>query len=480
MTVASGCPDAQTARVNSKREHPAKRAVDAVTGAIPNSVVRWAASRGAPVARLSGHTSLGSAALAQALATLAQPPRRLWSRGSSARPEDVAERLGRTPEEVRRWQAAGMLTRNGDRRPGPIGRDGFDRAALIDLALRSGAQESALAQAASNNNLVWAALESVLTARGSMTGHQVADNAGVEPQLVHRVWQSLGLPTGALDAAGFDRRDVRALRTLGALTTVFDDDDIAEAASVIGRAMSEVSSAFVELFRRRLAEPLVEAGATDTDIVVRLAAMRDLLVPTMAPLLEIALERHLDSAIRSEVGLRLEQLLEPGTGHRVLSVGFADLVGFTSTSQQLTALQVRNLAASLHRIADAAVAEQGGRVVKSIGDAVMFTAPTPVQAGVAATQIVSRVAADDDLPPVRVGIAHGPVLPGYADYFGATVNLASRLCAAAAAGEVLVAGEAGILDEQDWQGAGLQAATRKVRRLKGIDGTVHAVAVTAG
>ena len=462
--------------MDNKREHPARRAVDAVTGAIPNSVVRWAASHGAPVARMSGRTSLGSAALAQALATLAQPPRRLWSRGSSANPDAVAERLGRSAEEVRRWQAAGMLA-DEDHRSGPIDREGFDRAALIDLALRSGADEAALTRAATNGNLVWVALESVLTSSGSMTGLAVADSAGVEPETVRRVWQSLGLPTGALDAAAFDRRDVRALRTVGALSTVFSDEDIEEAASVIGRAMSEVSNAFVELFRRRLAEPLLEAGATDTDVVVRLAAMRDLLVPTMSPLLESALERHLESSIRAEIGLRLEDLLEPGTGHRVLSVGFADLVGFTSTSQQLSAFQVRNLAASLHRIADEVAAEHGARVVKSIGDAVMYTAPTPLQAATVAAQIVTRVAAEEALPPVRVGIAHGPVLPGYADYFGATVNLASRLCTAAEEGEVVVAGDPDVLADQDWTGAGLTTAARKVRRLKGIEGTVEAVAV---
>ena len=467
----------ETAAVDSKREHPAKRAVDAVAGAIPNSVVRWAAAHGAPVARLSGHTSLGSAALAQALVTLAQPPRRLWSRGSSASAQDVAERLGRTADDVRRWQAAGMLAADGTRRPGPINREGFDRAALIDLALRSGADEPALAQAAANNNLVWVALESVLTSGGSMTGLAVADSAGMEPEMVQRVWQSLGLPTGALEQAGFDRRDVRALRTVGALSAVFSDDDIAEAASVIGRAMSEVSVAFVELFRRRLAEPLLEAGATDTDVVVRLAAMRDLLVPTMSPVLESALERHLESSIRSEVSLRLEELVEPGTGHRVLSVGFADLVGFTSTSQRLTASEVRNLAGSLHRIADRVAAEHAGRIVKSIGDAVMFTAPTPLQAARVAVGIVAEVAADDVLPPVRVGIAHGPVLPGYADYFGATVNLASRLCTAADAGEVLLAGDPDVLAEQDWDGSGLSPSPRKVRRLKGIDGTVNAMAL---
>ena len=463
--------------MDGKKEHPARRAVDAVTGAIPNSVVRWAASRGAPVARLSGHTSLGSAALAQALATLAQPPRRLWSRGGESTAEDVAERLGRPVEDIRRWQAAGMLAPDGRRGPGPIDRDGFDRAALIDLALHSGAAESTLAQSSANGNLVWAALDSVLTAGGSLTGVEVADNAGVSPEMMTRVWQALGLPTGGLDAKTFDRRDVRALRTLAALATVFPQDDMAEAASVIGRAMSEVSVALVDLFRKRLAEPLLEAGGTDTDVVIRLAAMRDLLVPTMSPLLEIALERHLESAIRSEISLRLEDLLEPGTGHRVLTVAFADLVGFTTTSERLSASEVRNLAAGLHRIADAVVNANGGRVVKSIGDAVMFTTTNPVQAALAGVEIIAQVSADEQLPPVRVGIAHGPVLPGYADYFGRTVNLASRLCAAADAAEVLLTAEADVLSAQDWTDAGLAAKSRKVRHLKGIDGAVDAVAI---
>lgn len=463
--------------MDAHSRRPRKR-VAAVTGSIPNSVLRWAASRGAPVARLSGHTSLGSAALAQALLTLAQPPKRLWSRTQRGTVADVADRIGRDVEEVRRWQDAGMLRVGATQTSQVLDRTSFDRAALVDLALRHGATEADLAAAAAKGNLVWAALESVLLSRGSFNGAQAAETAGVDMEMLRSVWQSLGLPTGGLERAAFTRRDVHALRTLAALGAVFSDDDMSEAASVMGRAMADVSSAMTDLFRRRLADPLLDAGGTDVDVVIRLAAMRDLLVPTLAPLLEITLERHLDAAIRAEMGVRMEAMLEPGTGQRVLAIGFADLVGFTSASEQRSPADVRSMAQRLLRVAEEAAAAHGGRIVKSIGDAVMFTTPGPVAAGGIGLEIAEGVAADDLLPPVRVGIAHGPVLPAYADYFGRTVNLASRLCAAAQPRAVVVSAAPECLSHDDWSEAGLQLQAIQLPPLKGIDGPADAMLIS--
>lgn len=430
------------------------------------------------MARVSGRTSLGSAALAHALSTLARPPKRLWSRSGPATVEDIAERVGRDVEEVRRWQAAGLLEVPEAEHGQAHQRSGFDRASLIDLALRSGADERALARAAADGNLIWAALQSVLTSPGKMSGAEAAEAAGMPLETMQLVWQALGLPTGQLATAAAGRRDVHAMRTMTALRTIFTDEDMAEAASVMGRAMSEVATSLIELFRRRLADPLLEAGGTQTDVVIRLAAMRDVLGPTVTPLLEVALERHLDSAIRSELSLRMEELLEPGTGHRVLAVGFVDLVGFTAASEQLSAGEVRNLAQRLHRVTDSCVADNGGRVVKGIGDAVMFTLPGLQSAARAAVQVVQKVEADAMLPPVRVGLAHGPVLPGYADYFGRTVNLASRLCSVAQPGEVLLHSEVEHAQQEDHAGAeGVAAERRTVSGLKGIDGAVEVLAL---
>jgi adenylate cyclase len=467
---------------DEEEDHRLARLARVVTGALPGSVVRWAAARGAPVARLSGRTTMGANALSQALTALAQPPRKLRLRTGDVGLGDIADRVGRDPEEVRRWSDLGLLGTDlrqdaeaGDTR---WERSVFDRAALIDLALREGADEALLARAAAEDNLMWVAMEKVLTGRAGMTGDQAAASAGISFEFFTRIWQSLGLPTGELSSPVFDRRDVAVLRTLGAINVVFTEDDLAETASVVGRAMAEISTSLTDIFRRRIAEPFYEAGGTETDVVLRLSALRSMLVPTMAPVLEVALQRHLDSAIRSEIGARMEDLLEPGAGDRIVSVAFVDLVGFTAVSERLSPADVRHLAAELLRAAEAAVTEHGGRIVKSIGDAVMFTVPDPIRAAQAAIDICEAVTANEDMPDVRAGIGHGPVLPGYADYFGRTVNLASRLCASAKPGEVLLHVDGEAPDDDAWADAGLAVKTRKVRRLKGIDGDVRALRVT--
>jgi adenylate cyclase len=458
------------------------RLARAVTGALPGSVVRWAAARGAPMARLSGRTAMGANAMSQALTALTQPPRKLRLRTGDVGLEDIADRVGRDLDEVRRWSELGLL--GTDLRQDAEGGDArwersvFDRAALIDLALREGADEALLARAAAEDNLMWVALEKVLTGRAGMTGDQAAESAGVSFEFLTRIWQSLGLPTGELESPVFDRRDVAVLRTLGAVNVVFTEDDLAETASVVGRAMAEISTSLTDIFRRRIAEPFYEAGGTETDVVLRLSALRSMLVPTMAPVLEVALQRHLDSAIRSEIGARMEDLLEPGAGDRIMSVAFVDLVGFTAVSEQISPADVRNLAAKLLGAAETAVTRHGGRIVKSIGDAVMFTVSDPVRAAHAALDICEAVAANDDMPDVRAGIGHGPVLPGYADYFGRTVNLASRLCAAAKPREVVIHIDGDAPDDAAWAAAGLSVKPRKLKRLKGIGGDVRALRVT--
>ena len=458
-----------------------RRVTRAVTSALPSSVVRWAAARGAPMARLSGRTTMGANALAQALTALAEPPRRLRVRTGDVGLEDIADRVGRDVEEIRRWEELGLLAADEERDPGSNEtrweRSVFDRAALIDLALREGADEAQLVHAATQDNLMWVAMEKVLTGRAGMTGQEAADAADVSFEFFTSIWQALGLPAGELSSPVFDRRDVAVLRTLGAVNVVFTEEDIAETASVVGRAMAEVSTSLTDIFRRRIAEPFYDAGGTETDVVLRLSALRSMLVPTMAPVLETALQRHLDSAIRSEIGARMEDLLEPGADNRILSVAFVDLVGFTAVSERLSAADVRSVAAKLLRAGEATVSQHGGRVVKGIGDAVMFTAPDPVRAAQAAIEICEAASADDDMPDARAGIGHGPVLPGYADYFGRTVNLASRLCSAAKPHEVLIHVDGAAPDEEEWRAAGLSVSPRKVRKLKGI-GDVQALRVT--
>ena len=453
--------------------HRTRAVADLVTGAVPGRLLRRMAGVAAPLTRLSGATRVGGDVLASSLALLAKPPTRVLRTGSVGL-DDIAERVGRSPEEVERWVARGLL-------PGPVEPAGrwdplvLDRAALVDLALTRGMGDDVLAQAAREGTLVLLALEQGLT-QGSLTARQTASRAGVSVEKAVAVWRALGFALDDPDAAVFGRREVQALRIMRALGEVFTEDDLLEATSVVGRSMSHVASALVELFRRRVSDPFLHAGAGNLDVMLRLSAMEELLVPSVLPLLEAAFRRHLEATIRGEVAMQMESLAAADPGQRVLAVAFADLVGFTSASESLTALEVATMATTLLRAAETAVSIHAGRIIKGIGDAVMFTTPDAITCARASIDLVAEVERAG-LPPVRVGIAYGPVIPAYADLFGRTVNVASRLCGVAPPGGVLVdLGPAGP-EPAAWEAAGLGLEPRRAEGLKGIDGALEVFAV---
>ena len=105
------------------------------------------------------------------------------------------------------------------------------------------------------------------------------------------------------------------------------------------------------------------------------------------------------------------------------------------------------------------------RLVKTIGDAVMLVSPEAAPLVAQALDLVAAAAAEgDQFPVLRAGLATGPTLPQSGDYYGRSVNLASRITGIARPGSVLVdtptreaAGE-----DFDYSFAG-------ERRLKGID-----------
>jgi adenylate cyclase len=122
-------------------------------------------------------------------------------------------------------------------------------------------------------------------------------------------------------------------------------------------------------------------------------------------------------------------------------VGFADLVGFTALSQQVDAHELAAVVDRFESIAYDTVNRLGGRVVKMIGDEVMFSVPDEPSAVEIALSLSETYRDDDELSDVRVGLASGPVLQREADLFGPVVNRASRIVNIAFPGSVVCAGE---------------------------------------
>jgi adenylate cyclase len=154
------------------------------------------------------------------------------------------------------------------------------------------------------------------------------------------------------------------------------------------------------------------------------------------------------------------------TGHlnegRPQAIAFADLVGFTELGETAGVEELTSVASQLSKLAGEVV-EPPVRVVKVIGDAVMLVAPEPEAMLATALDLVERAEDHETLPQLRAGVAYGPAVNRWGDWFGSTVNLASRLTARARPGSVLTTEEVrdAAKDGYTWSSAG-------PKRLKGI------------
>ena len=444
--------------------------------AIPDELVREVVTHSAPVARLGGRSAAGAAALSRTLRLLAQPPAAREPANEEMTLEEMGRRLDRSRTVLASWADEGLLgePRSTTGRTRKWGRDGLERARLVDYLLRHGVARAELVEAARTNQLPMLVLSETLAGKATVTRKQMAKQAGVPVELVEALSRSLGVASGHEDETVYTDREIQAIRLIGALRSVYSDDDLIEVASVVGRAVHEIAEAALELFRRRFSKPFSEAGAGELEMMLRLATMIDLTVPTTGPLLELVLRRQLEVTSRSEAVMQMERTGGQLDGQVELAVGFADIVGFTAVSAKLNALEVSQLAGRLLRAAESVFPGHGARVVKTIGDAVMFTAPDAASAAKAAGDLL-REWEVNDAPPLRVGIAEGPMLRAYADYFGRTVNIASRLTDAAPAGKIYLQKSRPAVRADTWKAARLRARDGGEKSLKGVEGKIAVV-----
>ena len=139
-------------------------------------------------------------------------------------------------------------------------------------------------------------------------------------------------------------------------------------------------------------------------------------------------------------GLEAADRLDVGASALPLArgVGFADLVSYTSLSRQMNERTLANLVQRFEKRCAEVISIGGGRVIKTIGDEVMFLSETP-EGGAQISLALARIIKEDPLlPQARVAFVWGRVLPRLGDLYGPTVNLASRLVALTEPGGVVV------------------------------------------
>jgi adenylate cyclase len=260
---------------------------------------------------------------------------------------------------------------------------------------------------------------------------QVAELSGMPPERTQRLWRALGFPDAADDELVFTDADVEALAVLSEL---IDSGFVApDTEASIARAMGQALSRLADWQTDMLADALSRTGedgqrqASPDDAV----AVARALVPKMRDVQHYVWRRHL--AANAD---RLLAATGPGD-RRELAVGFADLVGYTSRSRGMGGRELGAMIEDFESIATEVIARHHGRVVKTVGDGVLFTAGSAVDAVEIGLQL-PEVWDTEERPPLRVGAAYGPVLTRLGDVYSPVVNLASRLTSLARPGTVLV------------------------------------------
>jgi len=277
-----------------------------------------------------------------------------------------------------------------------------------------------------------------LGSAADLTREQVEDLASSDPAASRRLWRALGFPDALPGVPSYTEADAVALATTGRLVDEQGiDGRVAEQlARALGQTMGRLAEAQVQTVSEVLARDagLVALAREDPAALVdRVLPVVQAIEGPMQELLLYAWRRHLVAAAqRALAGASMPAAETP------IAVGFADLVGWTSAIRDLSSADLTGLVDAFEAEAFDLVVAQGGRVVKTLGDEVMFTAPSAETAAETGLRLAEAFTGRTAVPPVRVGLAWGPALPRAGDVFGPVVNIASRCTALARPSSVVV------------------------------------------
>ena len=268
-------------------------------------------------------------------------------------------------------------------------------------------------------------LAETLVGRPELTPVEVAQRAGMDLVQVRRLWRALGFPPVGDDVRFFTRDDVVVLGVVRELLERrgIELDALIQLTRVTGQSLARIADAQVTTTGAELAPG--DIGSLQA------------LAPELERLISYVWRRHLLAAL-------LRHAANPSAAEHSSAVGFADLVGFTSLSQTLDSHELAAMVDRFEAIAYEHIPERGGRIIKMIGDEVMFAVDEAVAAAEIGLALVEAHARDAELPDVRVGLASGPTLAWEGDLYGPTVNLASRLVNLARPRSVIVSDELGL------------------------------------
>ncbi|MCC2659266.1 MAG: adenylate/guanylate cyclase protein [Arthrobacter sp.] len=276
---------------------------------------------------------------------------------------------------------------------------------------------------------------------------EVAAGAGLSLLSARKLWRALGFPNLGDEEVAFTERDQAALKTTVDLVRTGKLTE--EAAISVTRAIGQMTDRMVVWQIEALVEDMVhEQGVTDAMARKRLVNELPALVDPLEEMLLYSWRRQLNAAVhrlavRAEAGLQASEEGREGDEDDAplplaRAVGFADLVSYTSLSRRMNEQTLAKLVQRFENKCAEIISVGGGRLVKTVGDEVLYIAETPAAGAEISLALAEAFTRDEILPEARVAMVWGRILSRLGDIYGPTVNLAARLTTLADPGTVLI------------------------------------------
>jgi adenylate cyclase len=374
---------------------------------------------------------------------------------------EFAALVGRSEEEVGRWRA--------DRLVDPVASGRFDELDLVRwLWIHAGEEEGFDPEelpGAIKSGEVRRVLSEYLYPDGpSLSVEEAAERAGISAADARALRTALGLTREALL-----ERDVETLGTFKAIANRgVPWEAVLEAARVYGDALRRLGETAVRVVHVHIHERLEAAGVGWEEITRRITPLTETVLPLLDRVVEDVHRQHLLQAWIEDAYLHLPSATAHEQGTVETTIAFIDLASFTELAQTKGDRAAMHTLSRLDSTVRLLAPEHDGKLVKQIGDALMLAFRHPAAAAAFAHGVLDAVGRDPDMPALHIGMHAGPAIYSGGDYIGTTVNTASRVTSAAAAGEVLMT--EGVAEQLD---DGEAAEPVGVRMLRGVESPVR-------
>ena len=346
---------------------------------------------------------------------------------------EAARRAGASPASLKRWADQGLIPGYDGAWTPPL----VAHARLVSRMRERGHTLEQIRSAGQAGRLAFGYVEDLFPrAELGVDLETAAADTGLQPALIERIFASLGMPQ--LRDGTISEDDLQLLRYIAAvLASGFPLVAFLQLVRVYGQALSQIADAEVRLFHLYVHEPLIRDGVPGLEIAEEMESLARELLPLASPMMDHIHQRFLAHYVEQDVVGHMETDLEEGEldlGRLRVTIAFADLAGYTRMTEEqgeeeaLSAVE-RFVEAVEHTLPDEA------RIIKTIGDEVMIVGPdgsTLVDWAVGFQQLMT------ERPRPRIGMHSGEALYRDGDYYGRAVNLAARVAARSAGGEVLV------------------------------------------